>query len=54
MDRPQWEKKAFTAETEIPELPQKKDMLKEPTKTEFDRDMAAQDNLIQEKRSKKE
>ena len=54
MERPQWEKKVFTAETEIPELPAKKDMLKEPTKADFDRDMAAQDNQIQEKRSKKD
>lgn len=54
MERPQWEKKVFTAETEIPALPAKKDMLKEPTKADFDRDMAAQDNLIQEKRSKKD
>ena len=54
MERPQWEKKVFTAETEIPELPAKKDMLKEPTKADFDRDMAAQDTIIQEKRTKKD
>ena len=54
MERPQWEKIAFTAETVIPELPAKKDLLKEPTKADFDRDMAAQDNIIQEKRNKKE
>lgn len=54
MDRPKYEKIAFTAETEIPEMPAKKDLLKEPTKADFDRDMAAQDTLIQEKRNKKD
>ena len=41
MDRPQYEKIAFTTETPIPEMPAKKDVLKEPTKPDFDRDMAA-------------
>lgn len=35
-------------------MPAKKDLLKEPTKVEFDREMAAQDALIQDKRNKKD
>lgn len=54
MERPKYEKVVFTADTEIPELPSKKDLLKEPTKADFDREMAAQDALIQEKRNKKD
>lgn len=41
----------FTATTEIPELPAKKDLLKEPSKVDFEREMALQDNLIQDKRA---
>ena len=54
MERPEYQKIAFTTETEIPELPAKKDILKEPAKADFDREMAAQDNLIQQKRTKKD
>lgn len=54
MDRPQYEKKAFTVDTVIPELPAKKDLLKEPTKQDFERDMTAQDGLIQAKRDQKD
>ena len=41
LERPQYEKIVFTAETEIPELPLKKDLLKEPSKADFDREMTA-------------
>lgn len=54
MDRPQYEKIAFTADTPIPELPAKKDLLKEPQNEEFKRQMAAQDDLIQQKRNQKD
>lgn len=54
MERPQWEKIVFTVDTEIPDLPAKKDLLKEPTKTDFDRDMQAQDAQISEKRRQKD
>ena len=54
MERPQYEKIAFTVDSVIPEMPAKKDLLKEPTKNDFDRDMAAQDALIQDKRNKKD
>ena len=40
MERPQYEKVAFTADMEIPALPAKSDLLKEPSKADFDRDMA--------------
>ena len=46
MDRPQYEKKAFTSASVIPDLPAKKDLLKEPVKAEFDREMAVQDEVI--------
>ena len=35
MERPQYEKIVFTAETEIPELPAAKDRLKEPSQQKF-------------------
>ena len=54
MPRPQYEKIAFTAETVIPELPAKKDILKEPSKADFEREMALQDTKIAEKRQKKD
>lgn len=54
MERPQYEKIAFTAETPIPELPAKKEILKEPVKADFEREMAIQDGLIQQMRSKKD
>ena len=54
MPRPQYEKIAFTADTVIPELPAKKDILKEPSKADFEREMAAQDAKIAEKRQKKD
>lgn len=54
MERPQYEKVAFTAESVIPALPAKKDILKEPVKSDFEREMALQDGLIQDKRSKKD
>jgi len=54
MDRPQYDKVAFTIESVVPELPTKKDILREPTKADFDREMALQDGLIQDKRAKKD
>jgi hypothetical protein len=54
MDRPQYEKKAFTSASVIPDLPAKKDLLKEPVKAEFDREMAVQDEVIQKKRDTKD
>ena len=54
MPRPQYEKIVFTAETVIPELPAKKDILKEASKADFDKEMAAQDAKITEKRNKKD
>ena len=46
MERKEYQKITFTEDTVIPELPAKKDLLKEPAKNEFDRDMAQQDQLI--------
>jgi len=54
MPRPQYEKIVFTVDTVIPELPAKKDILKEPSKADFDREMAAQDAKIAEMRQKKD
>ena len=39
MERVQYEKIAFTAETVIPDIPSGKDRLKEPAKDDFDRKM---------------
>ena len=41
LERIQYEKVVFTADTEIPELPAAKDRLKEPSKAEFEREMTA-------------
>ncbi len=54
MERVQYEKIAFTAETVIPELPSGKDKLKEPVKADFERAMQDQDALIATGRSKKD
>mmetsp|Transcript_5339 Transcript_5339/g.6557 ORF Transcript_5339/g.6557 Transcript_5339/m.6557 type:complete len:134 (+) Transcript_5339:432-833(+) len=54
MERIEYEKMNFTAETVIPDLPATKDRLKEPSKGEFDREMAEQDRLIQAERQKKD
>lgn len=40
MERVEYPKIKFTAETEVPELPSKKDRLTEPQKNGFDREMA--------------
>ena len=54
MERVEYPKMTFTAETEIPELPAKKDRLVEPQKSEFERAMGDQDRLIQAARGKKD
>ncbi len=54
MDRVQYEKIAFTADTVVPEIPSGKDRLKEPVKAEFDRAMQDQDALIATARGKKD
>ena len=54
MDRVEYGKMVFTAETEIPELPAKKDRLTEPQKVDFERDMKLQDEKIQACRGKKD
>ena len=52
MDRPEYEKVAFTKETEIEEAPPLKDRLREPSKAEFDKEMATEDVKINERRAK--
>ena len=52
MDRPEYEKVAFTKETEIEEAPPLKDRLREPSKAEFDKEMATEDAKINERRAK--
>jgi len=54
MERVEYPKITFTTETEIPELPQKKDRLAEPSKKDFDLEMTQQDRLIQEVRARKD
>ena len=52
MARVEYEKVEFTKDTVIPDMPTKEQRLKEPSKPEFDREMAAEDVKINEKRSK--
>jgi len=54
MERIQYEKIEFKADTVVKEIPTGKDRLKEPSKAEFDRSMQDQDALIATSRAKKD
>ena len=43
MERQEYEQVKFTKDTVIPELPAPKERLKEPSKADFDKEMALED-----------
>jgi hypothetical protein len=54
MELPKYESIDVTLETEVPALPAKEDILKQPSKDVFDEQMAALDNQIKHLREQKE
>ena len=54
MEIPKYESVVVTLETEVPALPAKEDILKQPSKDVFDEQMAALDNQIKHLREQKE
>ena len=50
MERPEYEDAEVTQDTVIPDMPAKENRLKEPSKTEFEKEMAAEDAKISAKR----